>query len=147
MEAESAVQSVGNAADQATVAVLQDKLTGLEQALADVKAQQEQLATQGASLLGQAFAKLTNRVAGNAPFVEALDALTAEAPDVPGVEVLRPLASTGIATPADLAAELEEIAKGLAKPATADGTESSGGGIMGAPGELAAKTMLGTSGV
>ncbi len=110
---------------------LESKLTALEAELGGLKAQQDQLATQTRSELGEAFARLSGKVAGSGPFMNELDALVAEAPAAPGIDKLRGLASSGVASLGDLAKELEDMKAPGADDAAETGAEADGG-LMGA---------------
>lgn len=90
------------------IARLEEEIAGLRERAA------ERAQTTGA--LGEAYAALAERVATGAPFAGELEAVTAELPGAPGLEVLRPLAGGGVATLSDLKARLAEIA-GQAPPA------------------------------
>ena len=81
---------------------LEGKLSAIESELGALKEQQGQLATRTRSELGEAFAKLSGKMAGSEPFGAELDALVAEAPAVAGIDVLRPLAATGVVSPGEL---------------------------------------------
>lgn len=115
------------------VSGLEGKLAGLETELATLKAEQSQLATQTRSELGEAFAKLSGKVATSDPFEAELDALVTEAPAAPGIDVLRPLALTGVTSIGELADALGNIkipAAAGGDEAQAASSETSGGGFM-----------------
>jgi len=104
-----------------------DDLTGriarLEEEIAGLRDQAAERVEQSdsASALGQAYAALAERIAAGAPFAEELEAVAAELPSAPGLEVLRPLAGNGVPTLSDLRARLAEIA-GQTPPAERDDT-------------------------
>lgn len=116
---------------QDTIATLDERLTGLEQAndlgeftgmVAGLREEVAELRRQAAerigqveaaSALGRSFAALSERIAAGAPFADELEAVTAELPGAPGLEVLRPYAAQGVATMADLQERLAGIASGL----------------------------------
>lgn len=97
------------------IARLEEEIAGLRERAA------EQAQSTGA--LGEAYAALAERVATGAPFAGELEAVTAELPGAPGLDVLRPLAAEGVATLSDLKARLAEIA-GQAPPAPVEDAPS-----------------------
>ncbi|MGI9464695.1 MAG: COG4223 family protein, partial [Aestuariivirgaceae bacterium] len=108
-------------------------LGAVEKTVSALQERQSALATQTTSDLGQTFARLSGKLAGSEPFAAELDALANEAPAVPGIDVLRPLAATGVSSPGDLAAQLDKIAAELNKAPSSEGEAApSDGGLMGA---------------
>jgi hypothetical protein len=84
------------------IARLEEEITGLRERAAE--------RAQATGALGEAYAALAERVATGAPFAGELEAVTAELPGAPGLDVLRALAGEGVATLSDLTARLAEIA-------------------------------------
>jgi hypothetical protein len=106
-----------------------DDLTGriarVEEEIARLREQEAERIGQAeaATALGRAYAALTERIAAGEPFADELEAVTAELPNAPGLDTLRPIADEGAPTVAQLQARLEEIAAGLpqAEPEDAAG--------------------------
>jgi hypothetical protein len=122
-EAVAELQDTIRAVDERVASLEQsadlDDLTGriarLEEEIAGIREQAAQRIeqAQAATALGRAYAALTQRIAAGDPFGEELAAVTAEMPDAPGLETLRPIADQGAPSVADLRARLHEIAAGL----------------------------------
>jgi hypothetical protein len=70
---------------------------------------------EAATELSRAYAALADRVGAGAPFADELEAVAAQLPGAPGLEVLRPHAGEGVPTIPDLQARLGEIAAGLSR--------------------------------
>jgi hypothetical protein len=77
--------------------------------------------------LGRAYAALTQRIAAGEPFAEELEAVSAELPNAPGLETLRPIAGEGAPTVLQLQLRLEEIAAGLPQAEPDDGVAEGDG--------------------
>jgi hypothetical protein len=92
----------------ASIARVQEEISELrEQAVG--RAEQAEAATE----LSRAYAALAERVGAGTPFADELEAVAAQLPGAPGLEVLRPHAGEGVPTIPDLQARLGEIAAGL----------------------------------
>jgi hypothetical protein len=110
-----------------------DDLTGrvsrLEEEIAGWREQEAQRVAQAeaASALGRAYAALTQQISAGEPFAEELEAVSAELPNAPGLETLRPIAGEGAPTVLQLQLRLEEIAAGLPQPEPDDGAAEGDG--------------------
>jgi predicted nucleic acid-binding Zn-ribbon protein len=94
----------------ASIARVQEEISELRE-LAVGRVEQDEAATE----LSRAYAALADRVGAGAPFVDELEAVAAQLPGAPGLEVLRPHAGEGVPTIPDLQARLGEIAAGLSR--------------------------------
>ncbi len=132
-KAEKALKKAAAPIDPAVISALQGKLATIEQTIGALEESQSALATQTSSNLGQAFAKLSSKLASSDPFGAELDALAIEAPAVPGIDVLRLMSTTGVMSHGDLAARLDKMVAelGKAQQSTAD-RQNSKDGLMGA---------------
>lgn len=110
-----------------------EDLTGrigrLEEEIVALREQEAQRVAEAeaASALGRAYAALTQRIAAGEPFAEELEAVTAELPDAPGLQALRPIADAGAPTVQQLQLRLEEIAEGLPQADPDDGAAEGDG--------------------
>jgi hypothetical protein len=117
-----------------------DDLTGrigrLEQEIVSLREQEAQRVGQAEAdtALGRTYAALTQRIGAGEPFAEELDAVSAELPNAPGLQTLRPIAGEGAPTVAQLQARLEEIAAGLPQ-AEPDAVTAEGDGFFGTIGQ------------
>jgi hypothetical protein len=110
-----------------------DDLTGrigrLEEEIFSLREQEAQRVTQAEAVtaLGRAYAALTQRIAAGEPFAEELEAVSAELPNAPGLETLRPIAGEGAPTVLQLQLRLEEIVDGLPQAAPDNGAADGDG--------------------
>ena len=115
---------------------LTSRIGRLEEEIVAFREQEAQRVAQAeaASALGRAYAALTQQISAGEPFAEELEAVTAELPDAPGVETLRPVAEQGAPTVLQLQLRLEEIAGGLPQTEPTEGA-AEGDGFLATMGE------------
>jgi hypothetical protein len=117
-----------------------DDITGrvgrLEQEIVSLREQEAQRVGQAEAntALGRAYAALTARIGAGEPFAEELEAVSAELPNAPGLQTLRPIAGEGAATVQQLQSRLEEVAASLPQ-AEPDEAVAQGDGFFGTMGQ------------